>query len=123
MIGTSGPSMSTSAWVTPVPASAAMMCSTVPSDTPASLRSSVQSVVSATRSKRAGMTLSRSVTSTRRKRMPPSVAGRSTMRAGRPEWRPIPTRVISRFKVVCIVRPDWQALPALRAAHSCCSAM
>ena len=38
--------------------------------------------------------------------MPPEVAGRRTMRAGRPEWSPIPTSVVSRFKVVCMSGPD-----------------
>ena len=50
MIGTSGPSMSITAFQTPVPASAAMMCSAVCTDTPAALVSRVLSVVSLTRS-------------------------------------------------------------------------
>ena len=111
MIGTSGPSISIEHVVTPVPASAAITCSTVATETPAALLSRVQSVVSLTRSKRAGIRLSRSVTSTRRKRMPPSVAGRRTMRTGRPEWRPIPTNVTSRFNVVRMTCSQVPAAP------------
>ena len=115
MIGTSGPSMSISTWVTPVPASAAIRCSTVPTDTPAALVSIVQSRVSLTRSQRAGIRLSRSVTSTRRKRMPPVVAGCRRMRAGRPEWSPVPTSVVSRLSVVCIARSPRR----LRSPRDC----
>ena len=50
MIGTSGPSMSMIAFQTPVPASAAIRCSTVETETPEALVSRVLSRVSLTRS-------------------------------------------------------------------------
>ena len=48
--------------------------------------------------------------------MPPEVAGFSTMRAGRPEWSPIPTSVVSRFSVVCIASPEPHVPAARRAS-------
>ena len=119
MIGTSGPSMSISTWVTPVPASAAIRCSTVPTDTPAALVSSVQSRVSLTRSQRAGIRLSRSVTSTRRKRMPP--VGRRTQARCAPAARNgVPSRPASSRVSASSASPDPRAgcdpprdLPAL----------
>ncbi len=70
MIGISGPSSSTSALVTPQPASAAITCSTVETVTPSRLRSTVQRRVSDTRSQRAWTIASRPVTSRRLNQMP-----------------------------------------------------
>ena len=53
MIGTSGPFSSITALSMPQPRSAAIRCSTVPMDTPASLEITVQSLVSVTRSQSA----------------------------------------------------------------------
>ena len=55
MIGTSGPSRRTTASLIPHPANAAIRCSTVPTETPKSFDSRVHSIVSQTRSNRAGI--------------------------------------------------------------------
>ena len=84
-IGTSGPSSSIRALWTPVPASAAMMCSMVETVAPSAPFSSVQSCDGTTAFHSAGMgcEAGRSV---RTNTMPwPAGAGRSAMRAGAPE--------------------------------------
>src|SRR5690606_4994613 len=70
MIGISGPSISTTALSRPRAAKAASTCSTVDTLAPSLLASTVQRRVSVTWSHFAGMTLSRSVMSVRRKVMP-----------------------------------------------------
>ena len=112
-IGGSGPSTSTTTLSMPQPASAAMTCSTVLIRAP-SCASTVESRVSATQSKRAGMSAPISV---RRKTMPWSVvAGRKVRLTRCPECRPTPTQPIGDFSVcwhhvvVSEIQHLWQAV-------------
>ena len=95
-IGISGPSTSTRQLSIPMPSSAASTCSTVemravPTPT------LVESIVSTTRSLRAGISTPRSM---RTNVMPASAgAGASVRVAGLPEWRPTPVQ-LTRFATV-----------------------
>jgi hypothetical protein len=109
-IGTSGPSISIRALVTPVPASAAIRCSTVETVTPSSLASRVQSCAGTTLCHSADTIAFRPTTSVRRNQIPCSAAaGRSTTRAGAPPCRPVPEKAIADFRVVCM---PWSVLSA-----------
>ena len=112
--GTSGPSTSISALSMPQPVSAAITCSTVPTRTVGSAGSArtVASLVSTTRSKRAGMLWPglagpepAGLRSVRRNTMPwLGAAGCSAIFTRRPLCRPIPTQSIEVFSVL------WQAI-------------
>ena len=109
MIGTSGPFSSITALSMPEPRRAAIRCSTVPTEAPCSLATTVQSLVSTTASHLAGMTarsLGRSVLT---KLIPLSAAaGRSVMDTFAPPCRPMPVQWIADFRVC------WNDVSVLR---------
>ena len=94
MIGTSGPSSSTTALSTPRADSAAIRCSMVETVTPLALPMTVPSRVLTTASAETGMRLSRSFTSVRTKTTPaPAGAGRIDRRTRAPVCTPTPAQI------------------------------
>jgi hypothetical protein len=101
MIGTSGPSSSTTTLSISAPASAAMRCSTVPMVSPSPLLKVVHSEDSTAFRQLAAISAPPPTTSVRRKTMPLSgAAGSNVMDAFTPEWRPTPRQWIG-FLIVC----------------------